>query len=162
MPCQGRSKRRYRGCARAWFHRWLPTPRVAAGRCSISGHTREIDRDGTEMSESTIDLNFGLGRAEWALGDRRGHPAIGRRPSPQPSPPRGCPHRGRRPSTSPAALDAAGGPRRRQPADSAATVADPESVTATVDAVAKTLDRIDILVNSAGIVMLAPARRTVT
>jgi NAD(P)-dependent dehydrogenase (short-subunit alcohol dehydrogenase family) len=36
-------------------------------------------------------------------------------------------------------------------------VADPESVTATVDAVAKTLDRIDILVNSAGIVMLAPA-----
>src|SRR4029077_1535273 len=36
-------------------------------------------------------------------------------------------------------------------------VTDPESVTATVDAVAKTLDRIDILVNIAGIVMLAPA-----
>jgi D-threitol dehydrogenase (NAD+) len=36
-------------------------------------------------------------------------------------------------------------------------VADPDSVTATVDAVADTLDRIDILVNSAGIVMLAPA-----
>ena len=39
----------------------------------------------------------------------------------------------------------------------ACDVTDPDSVTATVDAVAEPLDRIDILVNSAGIVILAPA-----
>jgi NAD(P)-dependent dehydrogenase (short-subunit alcohol dehydrogenase family) len=49
---------------------------------------------------------------------------------------------------------------RALPTDSigfACDVSDPDSVSAAVDAVAEAFDRIDILVNSAGIVMLAPA-----
>ena len=109
-------------------------------------------QDGTEMSEPTIDLNFRLdGRVALVTGGASG---IGAAIA------AAFAAKGARiaavdlnESGALVAAAALGDDTRRFRCD----VGDPESVTATVDAVAKTLDRIDILVNSAGIVMLAPA-----